>query len=118
MARFIRSCSIALAAVCAAASVSSAQARAASADARADSMRLGRSFGVVDGIVSDTNLAPLQGAFVTVLSTKIRVGTGPNGRFRITRVPPGEYLIFVKRVGYRPTSAVIEVAAGDTARLS
>lgn len=95
-----------------------AQTRTLSPDARADSMRVGRSFGVVDGVVSDTNLAPLQGAFVTVLSTKIRVGTGPNGRFRITRVPAGEYLIIVKRVGYRPTSAVIEVAAGDTARLS
>ena len=78
----------------------------------------GRSFGVVDGVVSDTNLNPLQAAFVSILGTKIRVGTGPNGRFRFTRVPAGEYLIVVKRVGYRPTSAVIDVPASDTVRLS
>jgi hypothetical protein len=116
MNRYLRS-SVLLTTFCCAA-VAGAQTRALSADARADSMRVGRSFGVIDGVVSDTNLAPLQGAFVTVLSTKIRVGTGPNGRFRITRVPAGEYLIIVKRVGYRPTSAVIDVAPGDTARLS
>jgi hypothetical protein len=98
--------------------LAASQVRVSSPDARADSIRMGRSFGVVDGVVSDTNLKPLQGAFVSVLGTKIRVGTGPNGRFRITRVPPGEYLIIVKRVGYRPTSAVIDVAAADTARLS
>jgi hypothetical protein len=78
----------------------------------------GRSFGTLDGIVSDTSLAPLQGAFVSIVGTSIRVGTGPNGRFRITKVPAGEYLVVVKRVGYRPTSAVIDVAAADTARLS
>lgn len=77
-----------------------------------------RQFGVVDGIVSDTNLSPLQAAFVSILGTKIRVGTGPNGRFRITQVPAGQYLVIVKRVGYRPTSAVIEVPAFDTLRLS
>jgi hypothetical protein len=60
----------------------------------------------------------LRGAFVSILSSKIRVGTGPNGRFRITRVPPGQYLLIVKRGGYRPTSAVVDVPATDTLRLS
>src|SRR6185436_6508698 len=77
-----------------------------------------KSPGTVDGIVSDTNLAPLQGAFVSVLGTKLRIGTGPNGRFRITNVPPGQYLVIVKRVGFRPTSGVVEVRATDTLRLS
>jgi hypothetical protein len=77
-----------------------------------------RVLGTVDGIVSDTGLAPLQGAFVSILGTKIRVGTGPNGRFRITNVPPGQYLIIVKRVGYHPASSAVEVAAPDTLRLS
>jgi hypothetical protein len=78
----------------------------------------GRSLGTIDGIVSDTNLVPLQGAFVAILGTTIRIGTGPNGRFRITKVPVGEYLLIVKRVGYRPTSAVIDVPATDTLRLA
>lgn len=77
-----------------------------------------RPLGTIDGVVSDTGLAPLQGAFVSILGTKIRVGTGPNGRFRITKVPAGQYLVIVKRVGYHPTSGVIEVTASDTARLA
>ena len=75
-------------------------------------------FGIIDGVVSDTNLVPLRGAFVSMLGTTIRVGTGPNGRFRITKVPAGRYLVIVKRVGYRPTSEFVEVPAGDTARLA
>jgi hypothetical protein len=83
-----------------------------------DSVPLARSMGTIDGIVSDTNLVPLQAAFVSVLGTKIRVGTGPNGRFRILKVPAGQYLVIVKRVGYRPTSGVIEVQPSDTVRLA
>lgn len=74
--------------------------------------------GTIDGLVSDTSLSPLQGAFVSVVGTPLRIGTGPNGRFRITGVRPGQYLVVVKRVGYRPVSGIIEVPAADTLRLS
>jgi hypothetical protein len=77
-----------------------------------------RDVGVIDGIVNDTSLSPLRGAFVSILNSKIRVGTGPNGRFRITKVPAGQFLLVVKRTGYRPTSAVVEVRASDTLRLA
>jgi hypothetical protein len=77
-----------------------------------------REFGVIDGSVTDTALNPLRGAFVSILNSKIRVGTGPNGRFRITRVPAGQFLVVVKRTGYRPTSAMVEVRASDTLRLA
>jgi len=77
-----------------------------------------RSLGTIDGIVSDTGLAPLQAAFVSILGTKIRVATGPSGRFRITKIPVGQYLIIVKRAGYRPASAVVDVPESDTLRLS
>ncbi|HVE33885.1 MAG TPA: carboxypeptidase regulatory-like domain-containing protein [Gemmatimonadaceae bacterium] len=86
--------------------------------ARRDSAQRARSFGTIDGAVSDTNLVPLQGAFVSILGTPIRVGTGPNGRFRIVRVPAGQYLLVVKRVGYRPVSSVVDIAASDTLRVS
>jgi carboxypeptidase family protein len=74
--------------------------------------------GVIDGIVSDTNLIPLNAAFVSILGTPLKIGTGSNGRFRITNVPQGQYLVIVKRVGYRPTSGVIDVPALDTVRLA
>ena len=100
------------------AAVARAQYPAGSALARRDSAQRTRSFGTIDGIVSDTNLVPLHAAFVSILGTPIRVGTGPNGRFRILRVPAGEYLLVVKRVGYRPVSSVVDVAASDTLRVS
>src|SRR5690242_17177513 len=77
-----------------------------------------RVLGTIDGIVSDTGLVPLQGAFVTVFGSNLRVGTGPNGRFRINKIPAGQYLLMVKRFGYRPASAVIQVPETDTLRLS
>ncbi len=104
--------------VAAVASPSSAQYPAGSALARRDSAQRTGRFGTIDGMVSDTNLVPLHGAFVSILGTAVRIGTGPNGRFRITRLPAGEYLLVVKRVGYRPVSGVIDVAASDTLRVS
>jgi hypothetical protein len=78
--------------------------------------RIGR--GVIDGLVTDSLLSPLQGATVQIVRTEVRVGTGPNGRFRMTDVPAGQYLVIARRVGFRPTSGIVEVAAGDTLRLS
>ena len=90
---------------------------AGSAEAQTRPGSLGpNAFGTIDGVVSDTSLAPMQGAFISILGTSI--GTGPNGRFRITKIPTGQYLVIVKRVGYRPASAVIEVPSSDTVRLS
>jgi len=98
--------------------VSVAGAQLPTALARRDSAQQTRSFGTIDGVVSDTNLVPLHAAFVSILGTSVRVGTGPNGRFRIVRLPAGQYLLVVKRVGYRPVSSVIDVAASDTLRVS
>ena len=74
--------------------------------------------GTIDGLVTDSMLAPLVAAQVTVLSSNVRVGTGPNGRFRITDVPSGEYVIIVRRAGFRPASTIVQVPAGDTLRLN
>jgi hypothetical protein len=92
--------------------------QSSSAQSSQPSASSARAFGTIDGFVSDTNLVPLHGAFVSIVGTPIRVGTGPNGRFRITKLRAGHYLAIVKRVGYRPTSGVIEVSDSDTLRLA
>jgi hypothetical protein len=74
--------------------------------------------GVIDGLVTDTTLAPLRGAYVSVMRTPLSVATGPNGRFRITNIPVGQYIVIVKRAGFHATSQVLEVTAKDTLRLS
>ena len=95
-----------------------AQQSSSSVKPRADTLRDAAASGVIDGIVTDTNLVPLRGAFVSILRSSIRVGTGPNGRFRISKVPPGQYLLIVTRGGYSPTSVVVDVPASDTLRLA
>jgi hypothetical protein len=73
---------------------------------------------VIDGLVADSALRPLDGATVAVFGTNVHVETGSSGRFRIQQVPAGQYLLIVRKVGYRPISGFIALAANDTLRLS
>ena len=92
--------------------------RAKQDEARREALRNADRFGVIDGVVTDTLLQPLNAADVTVVGTAARVVTGANGRFRMLQVPPGQYLLVVRRIGYAPTSGIIEVPAADTLRLA
>lgn len=74
--------------------------------------------GVIDGIVTDTLLRPLGAADVSVVGVGARVVTEESGRFRFLQVPAGQYLLVVRRIGFAPTSGIIEVPASDTLRLS
>jgi hypothetical protein len=74
--------------------------------------------GTIDGVVTDTNLVSLANASASILGSSLQVVTGANGRFRILGVPAGHYILIVRRIGYAPTSSALEVAAGDTLRLS
>lgn len=79
--------------------------------------RRGPQFGTIDGFVGDTSLVALQAAEVKILSTNVKVSTGPNGRFRIDRVPVGPYVLVIRRAGYHAASAVVQVGT-DTIRPS
>ena len=74
--------------------------------------------GVIDGAVTDTLLRPLGAADVSVVGVGAHVITAESGRFRILQVPAGQYLLVVRRIGFAPTSGIIEVPANDTLRLS
>ena len=87
--------------------------------ASADAQVTGRGgSSVIDGVVTDTSLAPIFGATVSILGSQIHVVTAENGRFRIVAVPSGQYILVVHRLGYVPVSAVLQLADGDTARPS
>ena len=77
-----------------------------------------RTYGVIDGVVTDSNLVPLRGARISIVRTSLQVATGPNGHFRIVDVPSGQYIVIVRRAGFHPTSAVLQVNALDTLRLA
>jgi Carboxypeptidase regulatory-like domain len=100
---------VSLAAACLLASLAHAQARGARAAATT---------GTIDGVVSDTSLAPLSDAAVMIVGTEIRVVTSVNGRFRLVAVPAGQYVLLVRRIGFEATTAKINVAESDTLRVS
>lgn len=85
---------------------------------RSDTLTVARASGVIDGAVADTALRPVSFAEVVILRTDIRMQTNGAGRFRFIDVPPGQYLLIVRRIGFRPTSSIIQVGARDTLRLS
>lgn len=74
--------------------------------------------GEIDGVVSDTSLRPIALAEVSILRTDIRLQTNADGRFRFVDVPAGQYLIIVRRAGYRPVSGIVQVSPDETLRLS
>lgn len=86
--------------------------------AAAEAVREPSQYGVIDGIVTDTLLRPLGTADVSVVGIGARVVTSENGRFRLLQVPPGQYLLVARRIGFAPTSGIIQVPQGDTLRLS
>jgi len=80
--------------------------------------RANAQLGTIEGVVTDTSLRPMQGADVSVIGTSTRLKTGVNGRFQLVQIPPGQYLLVVRQIGFAPTSAIIDVAAADTLRLA
>ena len=77
-----------------------------------------RRYALIDGLVTDQSLAPLADAIITILGSNIKVVTGLNGRFQVVRLPTGHYVLMIRRLGYSPVSALVDVAEGDTARMS
>lgn len=74
--------------------------------------------GSIDGVVSDTSLAPLADATITVVGTNIRVVTGANGRFRLVALPAGQSVLLVRHIGFEAATSKVTVADADTLRLS
>ncbi|HVX40229.1 MAG TPA: carboxypeptidase regulatory-like domain-containing protein [Gemmatimonadaceae bacterium] len=48
----------------------------------------------------------------------ITVTTGADGRFRIVGLPPRDYIVIVRRIGYGPVSAIVHPDVDDTLRAS
>jgi len=71
----------------------------------------------VDGIVTDSALAPLDRVTVFIAGTNVSVTTGPNGRFRIAAITAGEFLLGARRVGYAQMIEPVAIDA-DTLRIS
>jgi hypothetical protein len=69
--------------------------------------------GGVTGIVTVLGSErPVGGASATLEATPRVAASDSAGRYRITGVPPGDYVLTVRRIGFESVSARISVAAG------
>ena len=74
--------------------------------------------GTVAGQVTDkSNQQPVAGASVLVLGTSLQARTGREGRYSITNVPPGQYQVQVRFIGFATGTQAVTVAAGQPATL-
>jgi hypothetical protein len=74
--------------------------------------------GSINAIVTDTGLVPIADADIAVERTAVRITTGDNGRFQISPIPAGRYVLTVQRLGFRSVLSVVDVSPGDTLRLA
>jgi hypothetical protein len=73
---------------------------------------------VVTGTVRDDSTGrPVAGAEVLIEALGQRVTTNSQGRYTLTGLPTGMRLVLVRAVGYHPLTAMVQLAAGDTAHL-
>lgn len=70
---------------------------------------------VTGSITAATTGAPINGAQITVMDTQLGGLSNVNGRFLITRVPPGTYTIQAVHVGYGTQTQEVTVASGGSA---
>ena len=70
------------------------------------------STGIIAGVVEDSLSTPVAGAQVAVQGLRGQGITQDDGTFRLASVPPGPQVVVVRRIGFRPESLSVTVAAG------
>jgi TonB-dependent SusC/RagA subfamily outer membrane receptor len=71
--------------------------------------------GEVRGVVTDSEKGtPLIGANVSLVGTQLGAATNLDGMYSIKNVPPGQYSVLVRYVGYRQQSKDVNVATNET----
>lgn len=75
------------------------------------------STGVIQGTVTDDQLAPVGDVLVT-LDDVLNQTTGPDGSFRFPYVEPGEHVLSATRPDYASATRKVDVEAGATATIN
>src|SRR5690242_7317679 len=71
--------------------------------------------GIIAGRVSDAQSSrPLDAVTIAVQGTPLGAVTGPDGTYRITRVPGGAHVVAARRLGYGASTRTVTVSEGQT----
>jgi iron complex outermembrane recepter protein len=73
----------------------------------------GEQTGSIAGRLVDDQGGPLSGAQVAIPGTTMGTQTRPNGEYVLPRVTAGTQIVQARLLGYRPDSAIVEVASGQ-----
>ena len=72
----------------------------------------------VAGLVTTRTGEPIAGAQIELEGLPGSASSDSLGRFRLTRVPPGTYILAARRVGYAPTRQPVSLRDGETAAVT
>jgi hypothetical protein len=78
----------------------------------------GQPSGAIAGLVRDTAGAPLPEVQVLLSPTERELRTDASGRFRLTGLPPGRYVVIARRVGFKPATLSVVLGAGQVSTIS
>src|SRR5690348_731637 len=71
--------------------------------------------GIIAGKVTDAQSGgPLESVTIAVQGTQLGAVTGPDGSFRITRVPNGAHTVVARRIGYGAGTRTVTTSDGQT----
>jgi Carboxypeptidase regulatory-like domain/TonB-dependent Receptor Plug Domain/Gram-negative bacterial TonB protein C-terminal len=76
-----------------------------------------QSSGALRGVVRDSLGGVVSNAHVAIDGSTSQTMTDANGAFRFSRLPSGEALVKVRRLGYLPVSAPVTIATGTEAHV-
>ncbi len=83
-------------------------------------LRVAEAGGIITGVVRDSGdkstTAGLPGASVTISTLGVSAVTGKNGQYSLKNIPPGEYRVNIKLLGYSTQSHSVSI--GDNARVT
>ena len=70
--------------------------------------------GISGQVVNQQSRAPVSGANVNLIGTRLRTATDSAGRFSHTSLSAGTYILEVRAIGYGVTSWVLRLSDGET----
>ncbi|MQA92150.1 MAG: TonB-dependent receptor [Gemmatimonas sp.] len=73
---------------------------------------------LIGRVVDADREAPVAGATLRVPELGRGTTSDAAGEFRLRQLPPGTYVLSLRRIGYAPVEREVELSAGDTLRLT